>query len=475
MQNDLLEREAALCGTKKERSPVFQHEVERYLKSYPLTEYIDVLLTDLNGNTRGKRIDVEGLSKLNKGCYFPSSIFAMDILGNVVETSGLGQILGEPDNLCVPVSGTLVPSASDPQHIGQILLTMLNEDGTPFNVEPRNVLNRVWQSLRQHGLTPVVAVELEFYLLDPQPDEFGNLQPPFMPGTQQRMTQPQVYSVDNLQHFSALLQEIDALAQMQGISTNGMVSEASPGQFEINLLHTDDVLKVADQALALKRLIHTVAEKHHMLATFMAKPYIEHAGSGLHAHISLLNSAGRNILSDSHDSHHRDSALLKQILAGMIDLMPASMALLAPNINSYRRFQPGIYVPTQATWGHNNRSVALRIPSSDIDNHRVEYRVAGADANPYLLLAVVLAGILHGLEHRLPLPEPVISDGRGKQGAPLPTRQSDALQQLAQQPLLKEWLGEQFFNVYLACKTDELQRFERLITKTEIEWMRDNA
>jgi len=472
MKNDILDKKAVLHDVKKERSQTFQYEVEYYLKSYPLTEYIDILLTDLNGNTRGKRIAVEGLSKLDKGCYFPSSIFAMDILGNVVETSGLGQILGEPDNLCIPVSGTLVPSAGDPQHIGQILLTMLNEDGTPFDVEPRNVLNRVWQSLRQHGLTPVVAVELEFYLLDPQPDEHGNPQPPFMPGTQQRITQPQVYSVDNLQHFSSMLQEIDALAQMQGIATNGMVSEASPGQFEINLLHTDNVLEAADQALALKRLLHGTAEKHHMLATFMAKPYIEHAGSGMHVHISLLDSEGRNVLSDV---DNRDSALLKQILAGLIDLMPASMALLAPNINAYRRFQPGVYVPTQATWGHNNRSVALRIPSSDAENHRVEYRVAGADANPYLLVAVVLAGILYGLERQLPLPEAVVCDGRGTLGTPLPTRQSDALEQLAQQPVLKTLLGERFIDVYLACKTDELQRFERLITKTEIEWMRDNA
>ncbi len=141
-----------------------------------------------------------------------------------------------------------------------------------------------------------------------------------------------------------------------------------------------------------------------MHATFMAKPYEEHAGSGMHVHISMLDAQGNNVFADDDGE---DSALLKRALAGMIDLMPASMALLAPNVNAYRRFQPGMYVPTQASWGHNNRTVALRIPCGDRENHRVEYRVAGADANPYLVMAAILAGILHGLDNPLPLPQPV--------------------------------------------------------------------
>ncbi|VTR59412.1 Gamma-glutamylputrescine synthetase PuuA [Serratia fonticola] len=305
----------------------------------------------------------------------------MDILGNVVEEAGLGQELGEPDHICVPVAGTLTPSAADPQYLGQVLLTMLDEDGTPFDVEPRNVLNRVWQRLRQRGLFPVVAVELEFYLIDRQRDPEGYLQPPCAPGTQERNTQSQVYSVDNLNHFADVLSEIDELARLQGLPADGAVAEASPGQFEVNLHHTNDVLQACDHALALKRLVRMVAEKHHMHATFMAKPYEEHAGSGMHVHISMLDKQGNNVFADADGE---DSTLLKQALAGMIALMPASMALLAPNVNAYRRFQAGMYVPTQASWGHNNRTVALRIPCGDRDSHRVEYRVAGADANPYL-------------------------------------------------------------------------------------------
>lgn len=473
METNIVEVENFVQQTEERRVSAFAKEVKRYLETYPDTQYVDVLLTDLNGCFRGKRIPVAGLSKLEKGCYFPASVFAMDILGNVVEEAGLGQEMGEPDRSCIPVPGTLTPSAADPQSIAQVQLTMVDEDGAPFDVEPRNVLNRLWQQLRQRGLFPVVAVELEFYLLDRKRDAEGYLQPPCAPGTDDRNTQSQVYSVDNLNHFADVFNDIDELAKLQLIPADGAVAEASPGQFEINLHHTDNVLDACDDALALKRLVRLMAEKHKMHATFMAKPYEEHAGSGMHIHISMLNNKGENVLVDGDGE---DSALLKRALAGMIDLMPASMALLAPNVNSYRRFQPGMYVPTQASWGHNNRTVALRIPCGERQNHRVEYRVAGADANPYLVMAAIFAGILHGLDNpQLPLQEEVEGNGLEQEGLPFPIRQSDALWEFMQNDHLRERLGERFCHVFHACKHDELLQFERLITETEIEWMLKNA
>ncbi|SSW86609.1 Gamma-glutamyl-putrescine synthetase [Klebsiella pneumoniae] len=155
METNIVEVENFVQHTDERRGSAFTQEVKRYLEKYPDTQFIDVLLTDLNGCFRGKRIPVAGLSKLEKGCYFPASVFAMDILGNVVEEAGLGQELGEPDCICVPVPGTLTPSAADPEYIGQVQLTMVDEDGAPFDVEPRNVLNRLWQQLRQRGLFPV--------------------------------------------------------------------------------------------------------------------------------------------------------------------------------------------------------------------------------------------------------------------------------------------------------------------------------
>jgi len=469
---NIVEVEDFTRHSEGKRTSAFQHEVQTYLERHPETQYVDILLNDLNGVFRGKRIPIASLNKLEKGCYFPASVFAMDILGNTVEEAGLGQALGEPDNICLPVEGTLIPSAADPQHLAQVLLTMRNQDGTPFDVEPRNVLNHLWQQLRNRGMFPVVAVELEFYLVDKQRDAEGFIQPPCSPGSDERNMQSQVYSVDNLDHFSAVLSDIDSLAKQQGIPADGALAEASPGQFEINLHHTRNVLSACDHAIQLKRLVRQVAENHGMTATFMAKPYEEYAGSGMHVHISMLDAADNNAFACDDGSN---SPLMKRALAGMIDLMPASMALLAPNVNAYRRFLPDAFVPLQASWGHNNRTVALRIPCGDIDNHRIEYRVAGADANPYLVMSAILAGMLHGIDTQLPLPPAIQGNGHEAEGNPLPVRQSDALCEFEQSHALQKLLGERFAFVWHSCKHHELMHFERLITATEIDWMLKNA
>ncbi|MDW8847234.1 glutamine synthetase family protein [Erwinia sp. MMLR14_017] len=472
MMTNIVEVEDFTRHSEEKRTSAFQHEVQTYLERHPETQYVDILLNDLNGVFRGKRIPIASLNKLEKGCYFPASVFAMDILGNTVEEAGLGQALGEPDNICLPVEGTLIPSAADPQHLAQVLLTMRNQDGTPFDVEPRNVLNHLWQQLRNRGMFPVVAVELEFYLVDKQRDAEGYIQPPCSPGSDERNMQSQVYSVDNLDHFSAVLSDIDSLAKQQGIPADGALAEASPGQFEINLHHTRNVLSACDHAIQLKRLVRQVAENHGMTATFMAKPYEEYAGSGMHVHISMLDAADNNAFACDDGSN---SLLMKRALAGMIDLMPASMALLAPNVNAYRRFLPDAFVPLQASWGHNNRTVALRIPCGDIDNHRIEYRVAGADANPYLVMSAILAGMLHGIDTQLPLPPAIQGNGHEAEGNPLPVRQSDALCEFEQSHALQKLLGERFAFVWHSCKHHELMHFERLITATEIDWMLKNA
>lgn len=469
---NIVEVEDFTRHSEEKRTSAFQLEVQAYLERHPETQYVDILLNDLNGVFRGKRIPIASLNKLEKGCYFPASVFAMDILGNTVEEAGLGQALGEPDNICLPVEGTLIPSAADPQHLAQVLLTMRNQDGTPFDVEPRNVLNHLWQQLRNRGMFPVVAVELEFYLVDKQRDAEGYIQPPCSPGSDERNMQSQVYSVDNLDHFSEVLSDIDALAKQQGIPADGALAEASPGQFEINLHHTRNVLSACDHAIQLKRLVRQVAENHGMTATFMAKPYEEYAGSGMHVHISMLDAADNNAFACDDGT---DSPLMKRALAGMIDLMPASMALLAPNVNAYRRFLPEAFVPLQASWGHNNRTVALRIPCGDIDNHRIEYRVAGADANPYLVMSAILAGMLHGIDTQLPLPPAIQGNGHEADGNPLPVRQSDALCEFEQSHALQKLVGKRFAFVWHSCKHHELMHFERLITATEIDWMLKNA
>lgn len=470
-QTDAQARRPAL--TDERRTSAFQLEIASYLERHPHTRHVDILLTDLNGSFRGKRIPLNGLSIIERGCYFPASVFALDLYGNTVEEAGLGQEKGEPDHVCVPVAGTLTPSAADPVATAQLLLTMQDEDGAPFDVEPRNVLDRVWRELRARGLFPMAALEMEFYLVDRARDAAGLPQPPCAPGTGDRHTHCQVYSLDNLDLFADVLNDIDRLAGLQGLPTTGAVAESCPGQFEINLRHGDNPLTVCDQALQLKRLVRLVAENHGMTATFMAKPYEAFAGSGLHIHLSLRDGQGNNVLCDGSGRH---SGLMRAALAGMLDLMPASMALLAPNVNAFRRFQPGMYVPVRANWGFNNRTVALRIPCSDSDNHRLEYRVPGADANPYLAMAAVLAGILHGLDNQPPLPAEVSGNGGGRhQGTPLPLRQCEALQAFKDNTRLPGLLGARFCRVYHACKQAELSHFERVVTETEIDRLLKNA
>lgn len=456
------------------RTSAFQEEIETYLERHPHTQHVDLLLTDLNGCFRGKRIPVAGLSALEIGCYFPSSLFVINLYGHTVEAAGLGQEKGEPDRVCMPVPGSLLPSPADPDVTAQLLLTMLDEDGSAFDVEPRNVLARVWRSLLRRGVRPVVALEIEFYLVDRRRGAGGLPQPPCAPGTDDRQTRCQVYSLANLDIFADVLKEIERLAILQGLPTSGAVAESSPGQFEINLRHGDDLLQACDQVLRLKRLVRLAAENHGLDATFMAKPYSAFAGSGMHLHISLVDVGGHNIMAGLDGGH---SALMRDALAGMLHLMPASMALLAPNVNAFRRFQTGMYVPVQANWGVNNRTVALRIPCADRHNHRVEYRVAGADANPYLALAAALAGIQYGLEHALPLPAEVTGNGGddAAQGRALPRRQCEALRLFQGNTDLSRLLGQRFCQVFYACKLAELSHFERLVTTTEIDWMLKNA
>lgn len=436
----------------------FHKEVEQYLQRYPDTEHVDIYLNDLNGQFRGKRLPIAELFTLDKGCYFPLSIYAMDLGGQVIEESGLGQQAGEPDRLCLPVPGTLRPCARDPQHHAQLLLTMKNADGGACELEPRVVLQQVLKRLHAKGYFPVVAAELEFYLQDPllQPADAGQCP-------------TQSFSVDAPERHQALLNDIEHQARLQALPLTGVVAEAASGQYELNLHHSARVLEACDQVLALKRLTRQIAEKHHQHACFMAKPCAQAAGSGLHFHISLQDEQGNNLLASLPGEL---SAPMTQVMAGMLALMPASMAIFAPNVNAFRRFRPGMHVPLSASWGHNNRTVALRLPCADHANQRIEYRLAGADANPYLAVAAMLSGMLYGLEHTQPLPPAACGNGyENGDAVALPLSQQEALALFRQTQPLQESLGPAFAALWHTCKSAELRRFEAQVTEAETRWM----
>ena len=249
-----------------------------------------------------------------------------------------------------------------------------------------------------------------------------------------------------------------------------LLSYAGPPLPQENLTHVldrHDALLACDQALRFKRVVKSVARAHGCEATFLAKPYREMAGSGLHIHVSLLDAAGRNIFTSEDPLQSAD---LRHAVAGLLATLGEGMAICAPGPNSYRRFRPEAYVPLMPSWSINNRGSAIRIPASDAANRRIEHRLAGADANPYLVLAWVLAGIHRGLSRAVEPPPALSGNAYQQSGEPLPTHWATAVQKFAGSPLAQEYLGKPFTQLFSAVKQGELDDFNSYITPLEIEW-----
>lgn len=433
----------------------FIEEVETYLKHYPNTQHVDIYLCDLNGHLRGKRIDVGCLKNLNKGCYFPLSIYAMSLDGKVIEETGLGKYIGEPDHLCEPVLGTLKPHALEPETTAQLLLTMKDSHAQDCLYEPRNILKKMLYQLHDKNYVACIAAEVEFYLH------------PLTELAAVQESTSQCFDINTSDTYQHILNEIEAVAKRQNIQITGIVSESSSGQYEINLQHTTDLLSLCDQIMLLKRTIKQIANKHGLRANFLAKPDMHKAGSGMHFHMSLLDQKQQNLFSSAQD---KISDNLLKAVSGLLLLMPDSMAILAPNLNSFRRFKLGHHVPLEANWGLNNRNVAIRIPCSDQENQRLEYRVAGADCNPYLAVTMMLIGTLHGLTHQLDIPKQAHQLKLKSEHVLLPTEQMQALQLFQANSVLIESLGKDFATLWCTLKQAEYQSVYSQITAIEKSW-----
>ncbi len=438
---------------------------EVFLRAHPDVEVIEALLTDTNGVIRGKQLPVGVLPKLFKGgLRLPASVFALDIWGQDVEASGLIFETGDADRVCVPVPGSLRPVPWLKTPTAQLLLTMIEGDGRPFHADPRQVLAGVLEQYRRLDLTPVVATELEFYLFDARRDERGRPQLPVSPVTGQRMFDSQLYGLDELQEFGEVFGAINRACVTQRIPTDTLIAEQAPGQYEINLVHVPDALAAADYAAMLKRVIKGVASAHRLTASFMAKPFGNRSGNGMHVHFSLLDRDGHNVFDDGSE---QGSPVLRQAIAGLVATMADGMAVFAPNTNSYRRFQPGSHAPMAPAWGYDNRSTALRIPLADPAAMRIEHRVAGADANPYLTLATILAGALHGIEQRLEPPPATVGNAYAQHPRSLPDTWEHALERFENSDFIRERLGAGEQKIYSACKWQELFAFRRQVTPLE--------
>ena len=439
-----------------------------WLQRHPQVRAVDLLLPDLMGIPRGKRVTAAELEGVHaNGLLLPASMFALDVLGGTVQSTGLGFDEGDADRVCLPLAGSLttVPWLGD--HVAQMHVAMYEHDRTPFYGDPRHVLEGVLGRFESLGLRPVMAVELEFYFVDRERTPEGHAQPPRQPLSGRRESKTQINSMADLDEYSELLAAIQAAARAQELPTGTILAEYGPGQFEVNLHHVDDALLACDHAIRLKRLIKGVALQHGLEATFMPKPYRDHAGSGAHLHVSLVDGDGRNIFAADDPA---GSPALRHAIGGLAATMNDTVAVCAPTANSYRRFQPEAYVPLNPSWSVNNRGVAFRVPAGPPASRRVEHRLAGAEANPYLLSALVLAGMHLGITRRLD-PGPVLAGNAYRDTTPtIPLSWPEAITAFERSDFVREYLGERFTRLYAETRRGEMQDFGSYVTALEYSW-----
>jgi glutamine synthetase len=442
-------------------------EAESFLAANPDIDAVQVILTDICGVGRGKSLRRGEIGRLfGEGRCIAGSILSLDITGADVVETGLVWDDGDADRLLRPVAGTLARAPWLPG-TGSVLVTLNELDGTPSLADPRHALARVVERFAELKLTPVVAVELEFYLLDRESALAGRPQPPALLQSGFRPRHPQAYDLRDLEEIAPLLADIYQACTVQGVPAETALCEYAPGQFEIVLRHKADAMRAVDEAILYKRIVRGVAAKHGYEATFMAKPYAEHSGSGMHVHVSLADGDGGNVFAAADPA---GSPLLRHAAGGLIATMAESMGVFAPNANSYRRFRRNSYAPLSPCWGVNNRSVSVRVPAGPPESRHIEHRVAGADANPYLAMATVLAAVHHGLSARLDPGAPVSGNGYAEAKQALPSNWYAAMDATEQSQFLKDYLGARFMEIYCAIKRAEQDRFYAQPTPLDFEW-----
>lgn len=456
-------KDAGMAGAgQRDAAAAFADELAAFRAEHPEILAAEVFMVDLNGTARGKLVPIESLEKLGKGgMKMPSSTPGLDIFGEDVEEAGIAIQTGDPDGTLDPVPGTLREVLWAGSPTAQVQVTIRMPDGSASPFDARNVLARVAAEATARGLTPVVALELEFYLIDAREPC-----PPVNPDYGGRLTQNQVYDLEVLRAFEPIVTEMCHAARALGAPAETVIAEFGCGQFEVNLIHTADALTAADQMVALKRAIRGTARDKGMDATFMPKPYGDRVGSGLHMHLSLQDAAGRNVLDSSPG---QPNPAMRHAIAGMLKHMADSTLIFAPHLNSYRRMVPGSFVPVEALWAFDNRGAALRLPETTGPGARIEHRVAGSDANPYLAAAAVLAGALAGMDAGAEPPPPVEGQIVPGLGDPLPVSWAAAERRFDRSAFVGTWLGEKFRHVYASQKRQERAKMMRLVTDREYE------
>ncbi|MDC7682270.1 glutamine synthetase family protein [Asticcacaulis sp. BYS171W] len=431
-------------------------------------EEIECMVPDLAGVARGKIMPVRKFLT-TAAMNLPLSIFYQDITGDFPDLEGIvGTVQSDTDIFLQPDFNTLatVPWATDPT--AQIIHDAYHPDGRPVEESPRQVLRKVLALYHERGWKPIIAPELEFYLVEKNIDPDYALKPPI--GRSGRPeTGRQGYSISAVNEFDSLFEDMYEYSESQGLEIDTLIHESGVAQMEINLRHGDP-LELADQVFMFKRTIKETALEHDIYATFMAKPMALEPGSAMHIHQSIVDmKTGQNLFSDPKTGE--PTPLFFSFIAGHQVHLPAATSLLAPYVNSYRRLSKGSGAPVNTHWGFDNRTAGLRVPPSDADNRRLECRIPSSDANPYLAIAATLACGYLGMIKAMTPDAPVDSDVSNDPSADLPYSLIQAVIKLERSEELREILGAQFVTAYARVKHHEYETFMRTISPWEREFL----
>ncbi len=448
----------------KSRNPL-QQEIKYFTQKHPGISEFEILVVDISGHFFGKRYPIEKLESFARdGLAMPMSMFVLSTIGEPLDDISYGSDDGDPDAHFYLIPGSLCLNQWGSRPRAQMMATSFN-GGEPTFFEPRNLLKKVLQAFEDKKWYPTVAFELEFFLFDRERNEQDLIQIVRNPKTG-RLDAPTVLSSTRISDFERVIDDMIDACNQQSIETGAISAEMGAGQFEINFNHHSDVLRAADETCLFKRIVVEVAKQHGMMASFIAKPLLDQPGNGLHMHISVVDNKGKNIFAAGDKPHQR----LLHAIGGLLDTMPASMSFWAPNINSYRRYVGGANcAPVSLTWGIENRSVAFRIPLAKNNAWRVENRVPGADANPYLAMAVTLAGMWHGMAQKLDPGEPC-NDTVDIRDENLPLNLVAALDATIGSEALLKILGKDFIELYCLHRQAETMSFEQFISPREYDW-----
>ncbi|MDG4649125.1 glutamine synthetase family protein [Roseibacterium sp. SDUM158017] len=423
---------------------------------------VECIVADIAGVARGKAMPGLKFAQQTR-FYLPNSIFFQTITGDWADKA-VSDGFTEPDMILTPDYSTAMPAPWTADWTLQVIHDIDDQEGRPVPFAPRNVLRRVVELYAARGWTPIVAPEMEFYLVAPNTDPAREIEPP-IGRSGRRAAARQAYSMSAVDEYGPVIDDIYDFAEAQGLEIDGILQEGGAGQIELNLRHGDPV-RLADEIFYFKRMIRESALRHDCYATFMAKPIEGEPGSAMHIHHSVVDTkTGQNIFSNADGS---ETPAFMHFIGGLQRHLPSVIALLAPYVNSYRRYVPDFAAPINLEWGRDNRTTGLRVPVADAASRRVENRLPGMDTNPYLGIAASLACGYLGLVEATD-PGPVWTGDAYKGTDAIPKGLGSALELFRANASIQEVLGTEFCHVYSAVKELEHREFLQVISPWERE------